>query len=85
MGPRPEAHQFLTGRAGQEANQRLAGAINKGTLDEHPTLRALVSMVVRKAERLNQGVSARITRSSHEDEDVDPGGTLKELALFHYP
>lgn len=72
---------YLAGRAGAHS-QNLAEAIAKGTLEEHPTLRALVSLIVKKADKLNRGCKQRTNCSVHAD--VDPAA-LEELGFALYP
>ena len=71
------ALDYLTGKAGAHS-QKLAAEIAKGTLEEHPTLKALVSLVIRKADKLNRGCTKRYTSSV--DADVEPGA-LEELGF----
>jgi len=69
---------FLIGSGSSEGNLKLAASIRNGVLDEQPLLRALVSMVVKKATKLNKGCKDRVTSATHDD--VDPGA-LQELAF----
>lgn len=57
---------------------QLAQAIRQGTLDEHPTLHALVSMVIAKAKMINMGHTSRFTASKCKGVDA---GAFEELAF----
>ena len=50
----------------------------KALLDEHPTLHALVSMVIAKAKTVNMGHTSRFTASKCKGVDA---GALEELAF----
>ena len=49
-----------------ERSLSLARAIRKGTLAEHPALLALVSLVLKKADRMNRGCKKLCTASARE-------------------
>lgn len=66
----------VLGKSG--SNMQLAQAIRQGTLDEHPTLHALVSMVIAKAKMVNMGHTSRFTASKCKGVDA---GALEELAF----
>ena len=68
---------FLLGSA-NTANMQLGRQIAQGALDQHTIFRALVSLVVQKADKLNRGCSTRTNSSSHPY--VEPAA-LQELAM----
>lgn len=69
---------FLIGSGSSEGNMKLAKSIRDGVLDEQPLLRALVSMVVKKATKMSKGCKDRVTSATHDDIDA---GSLRELAF----